>query len=82
MFYKILEGASWLVTKDDCHFNDVGQRLIGMTVFSQIAQHCSFIAHASNEMERELNSSVRNTGGTNALPHVIDTWRKPDAWPK
>ena len=72
--YRVLEGATWLITADDCHFNDVGQRLIGMTVFSTIAQHCSFIAQASNDMESELASSIRTTGGTNALPHVIDTW--------
>ena len=80
--YRMLEGATWLVTQDDCHFNDLGQRLIGMTVFSQLAQHCSFLAKTSDQMEHELASSIRNTGGTNALPHVIDTWRRVDPWSK
>ena len=78
--YTVLEGSTWLITADDCHFNDLGQRLIGMTIFSQLAQHCSFLAHSSHAMEEQLTSSVYNTGGTNAMPHVINTWRRDDLW--
>ena len=59
--YTVLAGSPWLITKDDCHFNDVGQRLIGMTVFGKIATECSFIAHESRRMEAELGSTIRTT---------------------
>ena len=78
--YHVLEGAPWLLTADACHFNDIGQRLIGLTVFSKVAAHCSFLSHKSRSMEEDLKSSIRNTGGTNALPHVIQTWRQADYW--
>jgi len=77
--YHVLEGASWLIGKDCCHFNDVGQVVIGMTVFQALAMHCSFLAESSNQAEETLGANVMNTGGTNALPHVIDTWRKPNS---
>ena len=39
--YRMLEGAPWLLTADACHVNDIGQSIIGMTVFCEIASHCS-----------------------------------------
>jgi hypothetical protein len=42
--YPVLEGAPWLVHGDAVHFNDVGQQVIGFTVFTEIARRCSFIA--------------------------------------
>ncbi len=75
--YSMLEGASWLVGHDACHFMDVGQQVIGMRVFCELATNASFIAYRSKEMERELGAKTTNTGGTNALPEVIQTWRHP-----
>lgn len=80
--YSLLEGAMWLLTADTCHFNDVGQSLIGMKAFLEIAARCSFLSLKSKRMEEELNLSIGNTGGTQALPHVIDSWRKVDRWKK
>ena len=78
--YHLLEGAAWLLTADACHFNDIGQRVIGLTVFCQVAARCSFLSRKSQRMERELQGNIHNTGGTNALPHVIQTWRQADTW--
>ncbi len=80
--YHILEGATWLLTADACHFNDVGQYIIGLTVFSRVAAQCSFLSRSSRRMEKELATGIRNTGGTSALPHVIEAWRKPARWSK
>ncbi len=76
--YSMLEGATWLLHGDACHFTDVGQAMIGYKVFSEIAAHCSFAARYSKAIETELGTGVLNTGGTEAMAHVIDTWRKPD----
>jgi hypothetical protein len=78
--YRLLEGASWLLTADACHFSDIGQRIIGLTVFCQVAASCSFLSHKSRRMEEELGSGTWNTGGTEALPQVIQTWRQVDHW--
>ncbi len=80
--YSLLEGATWLLTADACHFNDIGQAMIGMKVFLDIAAHCSFLSLKSKRIEEELNLSIRTTGGTDALPYVIDSWRKTDTWKK
>ena len=76
--YRMLEGATWLLNKDACHFNDVGQRIIGLTVFCEVAATCSFLSGKSKRMEESLGLAVPNTGGTEALPHVIQTWREAD----
>ena len=78
--YHLLEGSTWLLTADACHFNDIGQRVIGLTVFCQIAANCSFLSRKSKRMEREVRGSIHNTGGTGALTHVIKTWRQADTW--
>ena len=80
--YRSLEGSPWLLTADACHFNDIGQRIIGLTAFSTLAIHCSFLSHSSRRAEETLGSSIHNTGGTNALPHVIQTWRQAGEWMK
>lgn len=80
--YSLLEGATWLLTADGCHFNDVGQAMIGMKVFLEIAARCSFLSLKSKRMEEELNLGIHNTGGTDCLPYVIDSWRKTDTWKK
>lgn len=78
--YRTLEGASWLLTSDACHFNDIGQRIIGLVAFCEIATHCSFLSYSSRRAASELNSAFWNTGGTDALPHVVQTWRQADTW--
>jgi hypothetical protein len=78
--YAMLEGASWLLNDDGCHFNDVGQAIIGMKVFCEVAAHCSFAAARSQAMEEQLRLTIWNTGGTEALPHVISTWRAVQSW--
>ena len=78
--YRALEGASWLLTADACHFSDIGQRIIGLLAFCEIATRCSFLTHTSRRMEQELGTGIRTTGGTNALPEVIQAWRQPDTW--
>ena len=78
--YAMLEGASWLLNDDGCHFNDVGQAIIGMRVFAEVAAHCSFAAAKSRAMEERLRLTIWNTGGTEALPHVISTWRTVQSW--
>jgi hypothetical protein len=78
--YHLLEGSPWLLAGDGCHFNDIGQRMIGLTVFCQVAAHCCFLAKKSQRIEKELRSSIWTTGGTEALPHVIHKWRRADNW--
>ena len=78
--YHYLEGAFWLLTGDACQlFSDVGQHLIGQYVFAHIAR-CSFVTHSSRRSEEALQSSVWNTGGTDALPDVVRRWRRDDLW--
>lgn len=78
--YSLLEGAPWLLNADMCHFNDIGQALIGMKVFLDIAAHCSFLSLRSRHMEEQLRLGIWDTGGTDALPQAIDSWRKIDTW--
>jgi len=74
--YSVLEGATWLLTDDSCHFNDIGHTIIGQTVFTKLASHCSFLSAKCKRLEKETNISIHNTGGTNALPNVIGKWRE------
>ena len=74
--YRATEGAQWLLHEDGCHFSDVGQWIIGQTVFHAIAANCSFIATSSIEAFRSTGFAVLNTGGTNAMPQVISRWRQ------
>lgn len=78
--YAMLEGATWLLNADACHFNDVGQAIIGYRVFCELAGRCSFLAAKSREMAEKLHLSVRNTGGTEALGEVVNNCRKPEGW--
>jgi lysophospholipase L1-like esterase len=78
--YATLEGAAWLLNADACHFNDVGQAIIGNRVFCEVAAHCSFLAAKSREIEKKLHLSTRNTGGTEALAEVVNNNRKPEGW--
>ena len=78
--YHLLEGATWLLNADACHFHDAGHAIIGFKVFSEIATHCSFATSRSKEIENRLQLNIWNTGGTQALPHVVTTWRIADRW--
>jgi len=78
--YSATAKSGWLLTDDHCHFNDIGQWVIGQTVFSAIARNCSFLATKSINAYRETGFKIPTTGGTNALPHVINSWRKVDTW--
>ncbi|MCX6358344.1 MAG: GDSL-type esterase/lipase family protein [Armatimonadetes bacterium] len=75
--YSVTERASWLLNGDQCHFNDVGQWLIGQTVFGAIAANCSFVGRKSAHAAAEAGLTIHTTGGTNALPDVIEAWRPP-----
>jgi lysophospholipase L1-like esterase len=74
--YPSLEGATWLLHGDTVHFNDVGQTLIGLTVFAAIASRCSFVAAQSRRAERELDSAVWTTGGTQSMTGAYGFWRR------
>ena len=78
--YAATEGAPWLLHGDHCHFTDLGQWVIGQTVFATIASSCSFIAAKSLAAAREGGLDIRTTGGTEALPHVIQHWRDVENW--
>ncbi len=78
--YGMLEGATWLLNADACHFIDIGQAMIGYRVFCEVAARCSFLAAKSKEMEEKLHLSVWNTGGTEGLPKVVANCRKPVGW--
>jgi len=78
--YAMLEGATWLLNADACHFSDVGQAIIGNRVFCEVTAHCSFLAAKSREIEEKLHLSTRNTGGTEALAEVVNNCRKSEGW--
>ena len=78
--YRATEGATWLLHDDTCHFTDVGQWLIGQTVFATLAANCSFVGQKSINDFRQAGFQVPTTGGTNALPHVIGSWRTIGTW--
>jgi hypothetical protein len=73
--FSLCRGAHWLIHADACHFTDVGQATIGMAVFTSLAVNCSFLSVKSTAAYRDGGFLVRDTGGTNALPQVVATWR-------
>jgi lysophospholipase L1-like esterase len=73
--YATLQGALWLIHDDACHLTDIGQALLGMEVFAQVATNCSFLSRRSIAAYQEGGFSIHNTGGTNGLPAAIMTWR-------
>jgi lysophospholipase L1-like esterase len=74
--YPKLEGSLWLIHEDACHYTDVGQAVIGMEVFAQMAESCSFLSVKSRGAYADGGFGIWDTGGTNAMPSVIDTWRR------
>jgi lysophospholipase L1-like esterase len=43
--YLLLEGATWLLNKDYCHFNEIGSSIIGHAVLGEVASRCSFLSN-------------------------------------
>jgi hypothetical protein len=72
--YSLTEDGLWLMNDDQCHYNDVGHRLIGQAVFAEIASHCSFIGQKSARQAREAGWDVGNTGGTGGQSRMIQWW--------
>jgi hypothetical protein len=63
-----------LLNDDQDHFNDVGQRILGLMVFNTIACNCSFIGKKSSRIEHEGGVDISNTGGTNGMSRMIGGW--------
>jgi len=59
---------------DQCHYNDVGHRVIGLAIFNVIAQNCSFIGKKSIRLAREVSLDITNTGGSQCTSRMIQFW--------
>lgn len=68
------ENCTWLLHDDHCHYNDLGQRVLGHIVFNAIACSCSFVTEKSGRLAREGNFDITNTGGTQAMSRMIKGW--------
>ncbi|MBN1836037.1 MAG: hypothetical protein JW820_09320 [Spirochaetales bacterium] len=68
------EDSVWLLHEDHCHYNDVGQRVLGNSVFGAIAANCSFVAAKSRRLAAEGSFDTTNTGGTQAQSRMIQGW--------
>jgi lysophospholipase L1-like esterase len=68
------EDCLWLMHNDQCHYNDVGQRVLGQLVFNAIACNCSFIGTKSARVGREGNFDIDSTGGTQGMSRMISGW--------
>jgi hypothetical protein len=78
--YDPFEGAVWLLNPDDVHYNDVGQRLIGHTVFAAVAANCSFVGIRSLKQARRGGFGITKTGGTHAKSEWISVWHENTGW--
>ncbi len=72
--YALTEDCLWLMNEDQCHFNDVGHRVIGQAVFNCIASACSFLGRKSIRQMREAGLDTSNTGGTNSTSRMVQYW--------
>jgi lysophospholipase L1-like esterase len=68
------ENCAWLMNDDQCHYSDVGQRVLGQIIFNAIACNCSFIGKKSMRIAREGNFDNTNTGGTHGMSRMIAGW--------
>ena len=68
------ESSIWLLTTDQCHYSDVGQRVLGNAVFQTIAANCSFVGAKSRAIELEGGFTVYNTGGTQGMSRMRRLW--------
>jgi lysophospholipase L1-like esterase len=72
--YSLTEDCLWLMNQDQCHFNDVGHRVIGQAVFHAVASRCSFVGRKSIRQAAEAGLDVSNTGGTGATSRMVQLW--------
>jgi lysophospholipase L1-like esterase len=72
--YTPTENCIWLLHDDHCHYNDIGQRVLGMFVFNAIACACSFTSLKSTRLAREGDFGITNTGGTQGMSRMIKGW--------
>jgi len=68
------EGCTWLLHDDHCHYNDVGQRVLGHIVFNTIACNCSCIGEKSRRIASHGDFDISNTGGTQGMSRMIAGW--------
>jgi len=68
------EDCLWLMNEDHCHYNDLGQRVLGQLVFNALACSCSFIGRKSKRIEAEAGLEVGNTGGAECMSRMIRGW--------
>jgi lysophospholipase L1-like esterase len=68
------EGCYWLLHDDHCHYNDVGQKVLGLIVFNAIASSCSFIGGKSRRIADAGGFDTSNTGGTRGMSRMIEGW--------
>ena len=68
------EDCTWLLHDDQCHYNDAGQRVMGLIVFTAMACSCSFIGRKSKRLQREGGFDTSNTGGTGGMSRMIEGW--------
>lgn len=74
--YGPLRGSLWLIHEgDNVHYTDIGQHVLGSLVFATIAANSSFLALKSRAAYSEGGLALQHTGGTNAMPDVVRTWR-------
>ncbi len=74
--YSLTEDCLWLMNDDQCHFNDVGHRVMGQAVFNRIASCCSFVGRKSIRQAREGKLDTSNTGGTSSTSRMVQYWLK------
>ena len=68
------ESSHWLLADDQCHYTDVGQRVLGHAVFGVMAANCSFVGRRSLRLASQGGFTIANTGGTNATSGAIAHW--------
>jgi lysophospholipase L1-like esterase len=68
------ENCTWLLHDDQCHYNDIGQRVLGQLIFNAIACNCSFIGMRSSRIARDGKFDIDNTGGTQGMSRMIRDW--------
>ena len=72
--YALTEDFLWLMNDDQCHFNDVGHRVISQAAFNTIAANCSFVGRKSIRQARDAGLDVTNTGGTSSTSRMVHHW--------
>lgn len=68
------EGCTWLLHDDHCHYNDVGQRVLGQILFNALACNCSSIGTKSRRISSEGGFDTTNTGGTRGMSRMLEGW--------